>query len=221
MMRRSQEPDGECSAIVIGGGHNGLVAAAYLARAGLRPLVIEARDNTGGAATTETPWGPEFKVTALSYVMSLMPPTIIDDLRLREHGYRVVPMGPSFAPFDDGRALLLTEDDAADHAELAAFSPADAEAMPRFNAWLRGVGDVLAPLLLRTPPRVGSRRPGDLLDQLRLAWGLRGLDVRRSADAVRLFTMSVSDVLNEWFTSPETTNPVVSSIGPLTVTSQT
>jgi phytoene dehydrogenase-like protein len=188
---------------VIGGGHNGLVAAAYLARAGLRPLVLEARDDTGGAATTETPWGPEFKVTALSYVMSLMPPTVVDDLRLREHGYRVVPMGPSFAPFDDGRALLLTEDDAADHAELAAFSPADAEAMPRFNAWLRGVGDVLAPLLLRTPPRVGSRRPGDLLDQLRLAWGLRGLDVRRSADAVRLFTMSISDVLNEWFTSPE------------------
>jgi phytoene dehydrogenase-like protein len=203
MTRPSQESDRGYSAIVIGGGHNGLVAAAYLARAGLRPLVLEARGNTGGAATTETPWGPEFKVTALSYVMSLMPPTIIGDLRLREHGYRVISMGPSFAPFDDGRALLLTEDEAADHAELSAFSPADADAMPRFNAWLRGVGDVLAPLLLRTPPRVGSRRPGDLIDQLRLAWGLRGLDVRRSADAVRLFTMSISDVLNEWFVSPE------------------
>jgi phytoene dehydrogenase-like protein len=166
-------------------------------------LVLEARSNTGGAATTETPWGPDFKVTALSYVMSLMPPTVIRDLKLVENGYRVVPMGPSFAPFDDGRALLLTEDEAVDHAELAAFSPADAEAMPRFNAWLRGVGDVLAPLLLRTPPKVGSRRPGDLVDQLRLAWGMRGLDVRRTADAVRLFTMSISDLLNEWFTSPE------------------
>jgi phytoene dehydrogenase-like protein len=203
MTRPSQELKHGYSAIVIGGGHNGLVAAAYLARAGLRPLVLEARGNTGGAATTETPWGPEYKVTALSYVMSLMPPSIIQDLRLREHGYRVIPMGPSFAPFDDGRALLLTEDEAADHAELSAFSPADAEAMPRFNAWLRGVGDVLAPLLLRTPPKVGSRRPGDLIDQLRLAWGMRGLDVRRSADAVRLFTMSISDVLNEWFVSPE------------------
>ncbi|HEX2356942.1 MAG TPA: NAD(P)/FAD-dependent oxidoreductase [Micromonosporaceae bacterium] len=189
------------NAIVVGGGHNGLVAAAYLARAGLAPLVLEARPNTGGAATTETPWGPAFRVTALSYVMSLMPPTIIDQLRLREHGYHVVPMGPSFVPFPRGRALVLTGDGHRDHDQLAAFSPRDAEAMPRYEAWLKGIGDVLAPLLLRTPPPIGSRRPRDLLDQLRLAWGLRGLDVRRGADAVRLFTMSISDVLHEWFES--------------------
>ena len=72
-----------------------------------------------------------------------------------------------------------------------------------YEAWLRGVADVLAPLLLRTPPRVGSRRPGDLLDQLRMAWGMRGLDVRGTAEATRLFTMSIADVLDEWFESPE------------------
>ncbi|WP_062345834.1 phytoene desaturase family protein [Herbidospora yilanensis] len=191
-------------AIIIGGGHNGLVAAAYLARAGLSTLVAEARRVTGGAATTETPWGPEFKVTALSYVMSLMPPTILRDLRLKEHGYDVIPMGPSFVPFPDGRSLQTeTGDPARDHAQLAAFSKKDADAMPRYEAWLQGVGDVLSPLLMRTPPNVGSTRPKDLIDQLRLAWGLRGLRTRGTADAVRLFTMSVEDLLNEWFESPE------------------
>lgn len=169
----------------------------------MRTLVLEARAQTGGAATTQTPWGPQFKVTALSYVMSLMPPTIIRDLRLADFGYRVVPMGPTFVAFDDKRSVLLHDDAAADHGELAAISAHDAEAMHRYEAWLRGIGDVLAPLLLRTPPTLGSRRPKDLIEALRLAWGLRGLDVRRAADAVRLFTMSIADVLREWFESDE------------------
>jgi phytoene dehydrogenase-like protein len=86
---------------------------------------------------------------------------------------------------------------------VAMFSRRDAERLGDYEAWLRGVADVLAPLLTRTPPRLGSRRPGDLLDQLRMAWGLRGLDVRGAADATRLFTMSIADVLDEWFESPE------------------
>src|SRR5438034_9546982 len=85
-------------AVVVGGGHNGLVAAAYLARAGARTVVLESRHKSGGAATTESPWpeAPEFKVTRLSYVMSLMPPTIIRDLELERRGYKVFPIGPYY-----------------------------------------------------------------------------------------------------------------------------
>ncbi len=190
-------------AIIVGGGHNGLVTAAYLARAGLKPLVLEARDVLGGAATTETPWGPEFKVTALSYVMSLMPGQILRDLQLAQHGYHVIPMGPSYIPFRDGRSMLLTGDHANDHAELSKFSSKDADAYPKYEAWLKGIADVLSPLLMKTPPKVGSKRPGDLKDQLKLAWGMRGLDVRKVGDTTRLFTMSIADLLDDWFESPE------------------
>ena len=102
-------------AIVIGGGHNGLVAAAYLARSGARTLVLEARPTVGGAATTESPWpdAPQFKVTRLSYVMSLLPPTILNDLKLEQHGYQVFPMGPYYQAFPEGGSLTLYEEDSA------------------------------------------------------------------------------------------------------------
>ena len=101
-------------AIVVGGGHNGLVAAAYLARSGARTIVLEGRHKTGGAATTEAPWpdAPDFKVTRLSYVMSLMPPTIINDLELARHGYKVYPMGPYYQAFPEGGSIKLYADDA-------------------------------------------------------------------------------------------------------------
>jgi phytoene dehydrogenase-like protein len=101
-------------AIIVGGGHNGLVAAAYLARSGARTLVLEARQKTGGAATTEAPWpdAPDFRVTRLSYVMSLLPPTIIRDLQLEKHGYKIFPMGPYYQAFPEGGSIKLYADDA-------------------------------------------------------------------------------------------------------------
>src|SRR5215211_5678457 len=193
-------------AIVIGGGHNGLVAGTYLARAGAGTVVLEARDKVGGAAATDAPWpeAPEIKVTRLSYVMSLMPPRIIDDLELERHGYKLFPMGPAYQAWPDGRSLTLYDDDARRNAEqLARFSKKDAEAMPRWDAWLEGLAAVLGPLLTRTPPKIGSGRPSDLADLLRLAWRYRGLDVRTVGDVTRLMTTSVSDLLDDWFESEE------------------
>jgi len=193
-------------AIVVGGGHNGLVAAAYLARSGARTVVLESRSTTGGAATTEAPWpeAPDIKVTRLSYVMSLMPPTIIDDLQLNRHGYKVHPMGPYYQAYPDGGSLTLHEHDLKrNHAEVAKWSRKDADAMPGWDAWLSGLADVLGPLLTTVPPNIGSRRPGDLAGTLRLAWRNRGLDVRSVGDVTRLMTMSIADLLDDWFESPQ------------------
>src|SRR5213083_613976 len=196
---------GGYDAIVVGGGHNGLVAAAYLARAGARTVVCEARHKTGGAAATDQPWPdhPEFRVTTLSYVMSLMPDTIIRDLRLHRHGYRVHPVGPYVVPFPDGQVMIEYDDNAKNRDEFAKFSTRDADAAERWDAWISGLADVLGPLLMTTPPRIGSRRPSDVWEQLRLAWRFRGLDVRTIGEVTHLMTMSVADLLEDWFESEQ------------------
>jgi len=198
-------PSNVYDAIVIGGGHNGLVAAAYLARAGARVVVCEARSKTGGAAATDRPWPdhPQFGVTTLSYVMSLMPDTIVRDLRLARHGYRVHPVGPYVVPFPDGRVMIEYDDPAKNHEEFAKFSKKDADALEPWQAWIGGLAAVLGPLLMTTPPQIGSKRPGDLLEQLRLAWRFRGLNVRTVGEVTRLLTMSVADLLDRFFESEQ------------------
>ncbi len=156
----------EYDAVVVGGGHNGLVAAAYLARSGLRTLVCERRDVLGGAAVSEHPFGPRYTVTSLSYVVSLLPADLVRDLRLDQHGYHVYPQGPYFAPRADGSYLRLPSDPAQRHAEIAKFSAQDADNYGDYEARLVRIAGILGPMLTEIPPKLGSRR--------RPTWSVRG-----------------------------------------------
>ena len=191
-------------AIVIGGGHNGLVAAAYLAKYGKKVVVLEARHKTGGAADTSQPWpeAPEFKVTTLSYTMSLMPDYILSDLQLAKYGYKINPLGMGYTPMPDGRSLL-DGDTPRSHESYAQFSKKDADAIGPYYEWIGRIANILHPLLDRTPPHVGSKKFGDIKDLGMLTWALRKqIDERTVADITRLFTMSAADLLARWFESP-------------------
>jgi phytoene dehydrogenase-like protein len=187
--------------IVVGGGHNGLVAAGYLARAGRRVLVLERRETVGGAAVSEHPFGPDFTVTSLSYVVSLLPESMVRELRLAEHGYHVYPQGPYFAPRAEGGHLRLADDPRERAEEIGKFAKCDATAYERWEAWLARLGGLVGPLLHRIPPKVGSKRPVDLAGQAALGGVLRHVGVRDAFDLTRLFTASIADLVEERFAS--------------------
>jgi phytoene dehydrogenase-like protein len=187
--------------VIVGGGHNGLVAAAYLARAGLTTLVCEARDIVGGAAVSEHPFGPDYTVTSLSYVVSLLPPDLVADLRLTQHGYHVYPQGPYFSPRADGRYLRLPHDPVQRHREIAKFAARDADNYPAYEAHMSRIGAILGPMLGQIPPRLGSRRPHDLLRQGLLLRHLKDVDARAAVDITRLLSSSIADLLDSYFES--------------------
>jgi phytoene dehydrogenase-like protein len=187
--------------IVVGGGHNGLVSAGLLAKKGRQVCVLERRHKVGGAAVTEQPWGPQYKMTALSYVVSLMPPTVLRELELERFGYKVYPQHGYFVPHSDGRYLQMCEDKARRRAQIEKFSKKDADAMDRWDAWMGGMAQILGPVLTQIPPHIGSRSLGDIFGQLGLAWKFRALTPSQLADVTRLMTMSVSDLLDEYFES--------------------
>lgn len=189
-------------AIVIGGGHNGLVAACYLARAGRRVLLLERRHVLGGASVTEEVV-PGFRFSRLAYVSSLFRPRIASELRLRGYGFEVLPREPSsFTPLPDGRHLFLGPDPELNQREVARFSERDADALPRYESMLERIVEFVEPTLDRPPPDFASRRWRDLLELMRLAWRFRRLG-RDIPHLVRMLAGPASAMLDDWFESEE------------------
>src|SRR5687767_14630690 len=189
-------------AIIIGGGHNGLVCAAYLARAGKRVLVVEQRERIGGAAVTEEVF-PGFKFSVFSYVVSLLRPEIIRDLDLPRHGLHILPLESTLTPLPgDGKAggyLAQWNDHDQNRRELARHSLRDAEAYEQFGRLMYQMARAVKPILGMVPPDPASLRPRDLAGLLRLGSHFRGLGAGQFNALSKLLTMSSADYLDEWF----------------------
>ena len=186
----------ERDVVIIGGGHNGLACAAYLAKAGLDVLVLEKRGVVGGAAATEEPW-PGYRVSSASYVVSLMPPQVVRELDLKRFGYEVSIITPDyFVPFPDGTSLTLWGDVERDAAAIGRFSDRDAAAYMAFDRYFDRVARLLKDLLFVVPPNMNLR---DLPKWAATAGRFRKWSGRDLHETVRLFTMSAADFLDEWF----------------------
>jgi phytoene dehydrogenase-like protein len=189
-------------AIVIGGGHNGLVTACYLARAKWRVLVLERRDVLGGACVTEEVF-PGFKVSTAAYVNSLFRPEIVRDLELRSYGFEAIERDPaSFSPFLDGRYLMLGRGAAADAREIAKFSARDAQAYPQYEAMLERVAAVIEPTLIQVPPNPVRPTLRDLLDLGKLGRSVQKMGPAMS-EVVEMLTGAARPILDRWFESEE------------------
>ncbi len=188
----------EYDAIVVGGGHNGLTTAAYLARAGLDVLVLERRHILGGACVTEEVW-PGARVSRCSYVVSMLQPKVVEDLKLKQFGYHAVPLDPAYAAMTEEGPIFFFSEVERTAESIARFSPKDAAAYAGFEDLLQRTASFLRPMLLREPPALGSRSPGDLAGLLREGARAAGLSKRDVNDLIRIFTMSVGDLLDDWF----------------------
>jgi phytoene dehydrogenase-like protein len=185
-------------AIIIGGGHNGLTTAAYLAKAGKRVLVLERRHVLGGAAVTEEIY-PGFKYSVCSYVVSLLRPEVIRDLELPKYDLEIIPLDSTFTPLPDGDYLFRSGDHARTRREIGRHSVTDAEAYEQYGQLMGQMAMAVKPLLAMTPPKLSAWNPKDLFGLARLGAHFRGLGEKLFYDLAKLMTMSSADFLDEWF----------------------
>jgi phytoene dehydrogenase-like protein len=183
--------------VIIGGGHNGLVCAAYLARAGRKVLVLERRERVGGAAMTEEVF-PGFRFSVFSYVVSLLRPEIIRDLELPRHGLHILPLESTLTPLPDDHLIQWNDHDQ-NRRELARHSLRDAEAYDEFGLMLHQMARAIKPLLALAPPDPGSLSLGELSGMRQLAEHFRSLGTKRFHQLHKLLTMSAAEFLDEWF----------------------
>ncbi|HKN46767.1 MAG TPA: NAD(P)/FAD-dependent oxidoreductase [Candidatus Polarisedimenticolia bacterium] len=189
-------------AVIVGGGHNGLVVAAYLAARGLDVLVLERRPYVGGASVTEETW-PGYKVSTAAYVVSLLRREVVRELDLKKHGLTIYPQDPPyFQPYPDGRYLMIWNDYAKTREEIRKFSARDAGAYEEYERTLNRLAEFVEPLLLMTPPDPTSSRPRDLIGLLRAARLARGLKKDLYSE-VEILVGSARDFLDSWFESEE------------------
>jgi phytoene dehydrogenase-like protein len=186
-------------AIIVGGGHNGLTAAGYLAKAGLKTLVLERRPVVGGAVVTEE-IQPGYRISTVSYVVSLLRAEVIRDLELKQHGFEMIRMDGTLAVCGDDY-LFLCGDEKHDRKEVERFSNVDYDAMTQFDAMVQSVGAVVRNQMLREPPKLGA----GLWDLA--AFARMGLDIRRLSPDLRhrllqMLTSSAFDLIERWFDSP-------------------
>jgi phytoene dehydrogenase-like protein len=184
--------------IVIGGGHNGLTNAAYLARAGKKVLVLERRHVLGGAAVTEEVF-PGFKFSVCSYVVSLLRPEIIRDLDLPRHGLEILPLDGTFTPMPSGDYLWRVNDHGKTRREIARHSKLDAEAYEEFGKAMQAMCRFVKPILSMVPPDPSTLNPRELMKLLFLGKRFQGLTSEDKYNQVQLMTMSAIDFLDQWF----------------------
>ena len=194
-------------AIIIGAGHNGLVAAGYLARAGKKVLVLEARDLVGGASVTEEVY-PHFKYSVFSYVVSILRPEIIRDLRLAEHGLAILPLESTLTPLPDGRCLYRDGDPFRTWRDIARFSRRDADAYFEYGREMFFMAKAVKYMLGIVPPDPTSLHPRDLAGLLKVGKHMAGLGEDKLFLLAKLMTMSAADFLEQWFE----TDPLIATL---------